>query len=35
MNPKFKAHPWHGISVGEKAPEIVNVFVGDRTFGYY
>ncbi|PUB34559.1 inorganic pyrophosphatase [Elizabethkingia sp. YR214] len=27
MNPKFKAHPWHGISVGEKAPEIVNVFV--------
>lgn len=27
MIPKFKAHPWHGISVGEKAPEVVNVFV--------
>lgn len=27
MNPKFKAHPWHGISAGEMAPEIVNVFV--------
>ncbi|WOC50833.1 inorganic pyrophosphatase [Bergeyella porcorum] len=27
MTPKFKAHPWHGISAGEKAPEVVNVFV--------
>lgn len=27
MNPKFKAHPWHGISAGENSPELVNVFV--------
>ena len=27
MIPNFKAHPWHGISAGEKAPEVVNVFV--------
>ncbi|MDO4225381.1 MAG: inorganic pyrophosphatase [Bergeyella zoohelcum] len=27
MIPKFKAHPWHGISAGEKAPEVVNVYV--------
>ncbi|MBS1550035.1 MAG: inorganic pyrophosphatase [Bacteroidetes bacterium] len=27
MIPNFKAHPWHGISVGEQAPEVVNVFV--------
>lgn len=27
MTPKFKSHPWHGISAGEKAPEVVNVFV--------
>ncbi|SDE79062.1 inorganic pyrophosphatase [Riemerella columbipharyngis] len=27
MKPTYKAHPWHGISAGEKAPEIVNVFV--------
>lgn len=27
MIPKFKVHPWHGISAGENAPEIVNVFV--------
>lgn len=27
MNPKFKAHPWHGISVGKDAPNVVNVFV--------
>ncbi|WP_029904515.1 inorganic pyrophosphatase [Prevotella sp. 10(H)] len=24
---KFKAHPWHGISRGENAPEIVNCFI--------
>lgn len=23
----FKAHPWHGVSIGEDAPEIVNVYV--------
>jgi len=27
MIPNFKAHPWHGISAGEKSPEVVNVFV--------
>lgn len=25
--PEFKAHPWHGISAGEQAPDVVNVFV--------
>lgn len=24
---QFRAHPWHGISVGEKAPEVVNAFI--------
>lgn len=24
---KYKAHPWHGISAGEKAPEIVTAFI--------
>lgn len=27
MKPTFQAHPWHGISAGENAPEKVNVFV--------
>lgn len=27
MIPNFKAHPWHGISCGDKSPDIVNVFV--------
>ncbi|KQR94707.1 inorganic pyrophosphatase [Chryseobacterium sp. Leaf180] len=27
MIPNFKAHPWHGISAGDNAPEVVNVFV--------
>ena len=27
MIPNFKAHPWHGISAGEEAPNVVNVFV--------
>lgn len=27
MIPSFKAHPWHGIPVGEDAPNVVNVFV--------
>lgn len=27
MIPNFKAHPWHGISVGEEAPNVVNVFI--------
>lgn len=27
MNYKYKAHPWHGISYGENAPEEVTVFL--------
>lgn len=27
MIPNFKAHPWHGIPVGDEAPNVVNVFV--------
>ncbi len=27
MIPNFKAHPWHGISAGNDAPDVVNVFV--------
>ncbi len=27
MIPNYKAHPWHGISAGENAPEVVTVFV--------
>lgn len=27
MIPKFKAHPWHGVSAGEDCPDHVNVFV--------
>ena len=23
----FRAHPWHGLSLGEKAPEIVNCYI--------
>ncbi|GAB6009073.1 inorganic pyrophosphatase [Dysgonomonas reticulitermitis] len=26
-NYKFKAHPWHGIKAGDKAPELVNCFI--------
>ncbi len=26
-NHKFKAHPWHGISVGDSAPEVVTCFI--------
>ncbi len=24
---RYKAHPWHGISVGEDAPEVINTFI--------
>jgi len=24
---RFRAHPWHGLSLGEKSPEIVNCYV--------
>jgi inorganic pyrophosphatase len=27
MNNQFKAHPWHGIPIGENAPEQVTVFI--------
>lgn len=27
MKPVYKAHPWHGIPVGDKAPERVTVFI--------
>ena len=27
MIPNFKAHPWHGISAGEDAPNVVNTFI--------
>jgi len=27
MNLFFRAHPWHGVPIGEKAPEIVTVYV--------
>ena len=27
MNPRHKAHPWHGISPGENAPAIVTAFI--------
>lgn len=27
MTTKFKAHPWHGINIGENAPSIVTAFI--------
>ncbi|MCP4296814.1 MAG: inorganic pyrophosphatase [Proteobacteria bacterium] len=24
---QYRAHPWHGVSVGEKAPDVVNAFI--------
>lgn len=27
MTNKFKAHPWHGIAIGENAPEVVTAFI--------
>jgi inorganic pyrophosphatase len=27
MKPVYKAHPWHGIPIGENAPSNVNVFI--------
>jgi len=27
MASKFKAHPWHGITIGENAPELVTAFI--------
>ena len=27
MNLMFKAHPWHGVSIGERAPEVVTAYI--------
>src|SRR6188508_1549677 len=27
MNLMFKAHPWHGVSIGDKAPEVVTAYI--------
>ena len=27
MSLMFKAHPWHGVSIGEKAPEVVTAYI--------
>src|SRR4026208_283605 len=27
MGLMFKAHPWHGVSIGEKAPEVVPAYI--------
>lgn len=27
MNLMFKAHPWHGVSIGEKAPGVVTTYI--------
>jgi inorganic pyrophosphatase len=27
MSKRFTSHPWHGIAIGEKTPEIVNAFI--------
>ncbi len=27
MGLRYKSHPWHGIDLGDKAPELVNAFV--------
>ena len=27
MSLMFRAHPWHGVSIGEKAPEVVTAYI--------
>ncbi|MCR9065271.1 MAG: inorganic pyrophosphatase [Cytophagales bacterium] len=27
MKPVYKAHPWHGISIGDQVPDFVNTFI--------
>ena len=27
FNQKFVAHPWHGIPIGKKSPDMVNAFI--------
>ena len=24
---KYQAHPWHGVNIGDKAPEVVTAFI--------
>ena len=37
MGLRYKSHPWHGIEVGEKAPEVITAFIEyelDKVSGY-
>lgn len=27
LNKRFVSHPWHGVAIGEKAPEVVNAYI--------
>ena len=27
LNKRFVSHPWHGVEIGEKSPEIVNAYI--------
>ncbi len=27
VSQRFRSHPWHGIDIGEEAPEIINTFI--------
>lgn len=27
MHPTFRAHPWHGLTLGDEAPEVVNCYI--------
>jgi inorganic pyrophosphatase len=27
MRPLFRAHPWHGVPIGDDAPEVVNAYI--------
>ena len=27
MSLMFKAHPWHGVSIGDHAPEVVTAYI--------
>ena len=27
MGLRYKSHPWHGIDIGDKAPNVVNCFI--------
>ncbi len=30
----FKPHPWHGVPIGDEAPEVVAAFIYDRREAY-